>query len=739
MAICIDKENKIFNLKTPNTSYILGIYADKLPVHIHYGKRIDNNLKLDDFVYTGIKCLALNYDYNGMFVCDEGLPHEYPVYGSSDLRTPAFHAKYSDGSRITDWEYAGYNVYAGKKPLKGLPATYVESESEADTLEIELKDKKTGLTAVLQYTVFANYDAVTRSVYLKNCGTKDIFLCNVQSVSVDFAGKDYKFTHLDGNWAEERHIHTTELQNGSFSIDSKRGASSHMFNPFMIISSKNTTETAGDAYGFSLVYSGNFVAGASVDSFDMTRVYMGINPFDFSWKLEPGEDFQAPEAVMVYSPEGTGKMSRTYHRLYRERLCRGKYRDAERPVLINNWEGTYFDFNEDKILSIAKKAKEVGIELMVLDDGWFGERNDDKTSLGDWYVNRSKLPNGIDGLAKKINDIGMNFGLWFEPEMISQKSELYSKHPEWCIQVPGRKMSRGRNQYVLDLSREDVCRFITDTLADYLENASVSYIKWDMNRYISEAGSELLPADRQGEFFHRYILGLYKILGELTERFPDVLFEGCSSGGGRFDPGMLYYSPQIWTSDCSDAVERLYIQHGTSMVYPFCTMGAHVSASPNHQTRRASSMKIRGDAAIAGQFGFELDITAMSDEEIDEMKDQIKRYKELRSVFHKGDLYRLQSPFDSNRAVWEFVSEDGNTVVLCIFRIMNEIAQKGFMIKLLGIDGDAVYTDIDTDKQYGGDSLKNIGLNTLICFNEPGDFKSKIMVFKKNLKKPLTK
>ncbi len=731
MSIIVNKENSVFNLQTPNTSYIVGIYKNKFPVNLHYGKRVEGTVRMKDMLYSERIDFSPYSELDGELVCDESLPLEYPLYGSNNLRAPAFHARYADGSRITDLDYMGYNVYRGKKHLEGLPAVYTESDSEADTLEIELKDKRTGLVVVLSYTAFNNYDAITRSVHIKNDGADDITILSAQSAHVSLVGKDYDFSHLDGTWANERNIHTTALENGNYFIDSKRGASSHMFNPFMMISSKNSTETTGDVYGFSLVYSGNFIAGVNVDSNDMCGAYIGINSFDFSWLLKPGEAFQTPEAVMVYSSEGIGQMSRTYHKLYKNRLCRGKYRDIDRPVLINNWEGTYFDFDEEKILNIAKKAKTAGIELMVLDDGWFGKRNDDTTSLGDWFVNRDKLPNGIEGLADKIEGLGMKFGLWFEPEMISPISKLYDEHPDWCLHVEGRKRSQSRNQLVLDLSRKDVCEYITEVVVDYLQKAKISYVKWDMNRHISEAGSAMLSPERQGEVMHRYMLGLYGVLEELTIRFPDVLFEGCSGGGGRFDPGMLYYYPQIWTSDCTDAVERLHIQYGTSIVYPFSTMGAHVSAVPNHQTGRTCSLKMRGDVAMVGQFGYELDITTMTDDEISEVKQQIEQHKKLQKVFHDGDLYRIASPFDSQYTVWEFVSDDKETAVLCMYRILTNAALKNKMFKLHGLDADAVYEIEGTDVRFSGDVLQNIGLNTGKYFNEKSDFTSKIMVLKK--------
>ncbi|MDY3928340.1 MAG: alpha-galactosidase [Clostridia bacterium] len=454
---------------------------------------------------------------------------------------------------------------------------------------------------------------------------------------------------------------------------------------------------------------------------------MGINSFDFNWLLKPGEEFNAPETVMVYSAHGLGEMSRTYHKLYRTRLCRGKYRDIERPILINNWEGTYFDFNEEKILNIAKTAKKAGVELMVLDDGWFGKRNDDRSSLGDWYVNKEKLPNGIGGLAKKINDLGMMFGLWFEPEMISPDSDLYREHPDWCLHVEGRERSEGRNQLILDLSREDVCDYIIDFMTDYLKNAPISYIKWDMNRNMTEIGSALLPPERQEETAHRYMLGLYKILEKLTSEFPDVLFEGCSGGGGRFDAGMLPYFVQYWTSDDTDAGMRMYIQHGTSMVMPSSTMGSHVSAVPNHQTGRTSSLKTRGAVAMCGQFGYELDVTQMTDEELSEIAQQIKEYKEIREVVHKGDMYRLESPFEGRNTVWEYVSEDKNTVVLFRFTTESLPAYRSVKEKFEGLEENALYVRRDNGEIYSGSVLMNCG----ILFKNQQDFDSEIVIFDK--------
>lgn len=736
MPILIDKATKTFHLQTEHTSYIFTIYGGSYPVHLYYGKRIKTTGSIDNivdcrglhaaFAPEQTACLEMGGRMEVKTGCIEALPLEYAFYGR-DLRTPSFHAQYEDGSTVTDVEYMGYRVQKGKKPLKGLPATYVETDSEADTLEVDFKDTCTGLIITLQYTVFPAFDAITRSVALNNTGSSVINVKTVLSANVDFYGKNYSLTHLDGAWARERHIHTVPLTNGFAGIDSKRGASSHIHNPFIALSETDAGEEHGEVYGFSLVYSGNFIAEAYVDQSNITRVMVGLNPFDFNWKLEAGEEFQTPEVVMVYSDAGFGKMSRLYHRLYRKRLCRGKFRDAQRPVLLNNWEATYFDFTEEKILEIAKTAKEAGIELMVLDDGWFGKRDSDTCSLGDWTPAAHKLPNGLAGLAEKIHEMGLQFGLWFEPEMVSPDSDLFRAHPDWCLHVKGRRMSLGRNQLILDLSRADVCDYIIGFLTDILSSAPIAYVKWDMNRNMSEIGSALLPTDRQRETAHRYMLGLYHVLETITTRFPDVLFEGCSGGGGRFDPGMLYYSPQIWTSDNSDAIERLFVQYGTSMVYPSSTMGAHVSAVPNHQVQRITPLQTRANVAMMGQFGYELDLGLLSAEEFAQVKEQVKAYKSLRAVIHSSDLYRLRSPFDCNHMAMEYVSEDKSTVILCYYTLLAKPQPVIDRIQLRGLDPEGVYVLEETGEEFGGDRLMNLGLN----FKDEQDFASKIYIFHK--------
>ena len=591
MSITFDEREKVFHLTTKNTSYIMKVAKEKYLSHVYWGRKIKTpdmeNAQLNRFISFDAVPDTKDRGYSLDFVCQE-----YPVGCGTDYRIPAVQAVFSDGSRAVELIYDSYKITSGKPKLKGLPATYIEDASEADTLEIVLTDTLKSMKVVLMYTAYNEIDAITRSVRIINESSEQILLEKVMSASVDYETSDYDFVELSGAWGRERHIERNRLRSGIQSIESRRGASSHQLNPFFALASKNANEEYGEVYGFNLVYSGNFTAGVEVDQIFKARAYIGMNDYDFSWLLESGESFQAPEAVMVYSSHGFGEMSRVYHRLYRKRLVRGKYRDAIRPILANNWEATYFDFNEEKILELAKTASELGIELLVLDDGWFGKRNSDNCSLGDWYVNKEKLPDGIGGLAEKVKEYGILFGLWFEPEMVSPDSDLYKAHPDWCIHIPGRERTECRNQLTLDLSREDVCEYIIKTVSQVLDEAAIGYVKWDMNRHMSELGSAGLPPKRQKEMPHRYMLGLYHVMEEIVSKHPDVLFESCSGGGGRFDPGMLYYMPQTWTSDDTDAVERLYIQYGTSLVYPVSAMGCHVSAVPNHQANRMTSLSI---------------------------------------------------------------------------------------------------------------------------------------------------
>lgn len=732
MAVIFDEKNMIFNLQTPSTSYIIGVLEEKALVHIHYGKRIEKTyeiVQMMDWDFDSDEAFSpINKDFS-MRMTENMLPAEFPNYGSGDYRTPVFHARYADGSTVSRLYYKGHKIYSGKPDTAPLPSSYTEDENEAQTLEITLYDELTKLEVIVCYSVYNDRDIITRSHKIINNGENDVKLQNVLSGCISFTDSDYDFVNFSGAWARERHIRKSPLSSGIQCVESLRGSSSHMHNPFICLSSKNATEDCGDVYGINLVYSGNFVSGVYVDSNYGARLYTGINPFDFEWNLQSGETFVTPECVMTYSDEGFGKMSRTFHSFVNERICRGFYRDKERPVLINNWEATYFDFNEEKIVKIAEKASEVGVELMVLDDGWFGKRDDDTTSLGDWFEDKAKLPNGIEGLAEKINKLGMKFGLWFEPEMISEKSELYKNHPDWCLHVNGRSKSEGRQQLILDYSRDDACDYIIDTLSDIFKRANIEYIKWDMNRNMSEIGSALLPPHRQRETAHRYMLGLYRVLGTLKERFPKILMEGCSGGGGRFDLGMFCFFDQFWTSDDTDAIERQYIQTGTSYGYPFKVMGAHVSAVPNHQVGRVTDINTRGYVAMPGQFGYELDLSTLSDEEIDQVKKQIVLYKELSSVFHNGEMHRIISPFEDNMTVWEFVSDDKNTVIVDIFTISaipkGELINK--TVKLKGLEKSALYKDRNTGRTYSGEVLMNMGIKA----HPLKDFDAVMMILEK--------
>ncbi len=697
MAIYIQESSLLFHLQSKETSYIFQI-IDGYPAHLYWGRKLRHDSYLEQLPGTPN---TTNLDR---------IPQEYPQYGSGDFRMPAYQVQLEDGSRITELVYKSYRRYAGKSKLEGLPAVYVESDDEAETLEITLEDSYSGLNVILSYTAFEHLNVVARSVRFVHEGEKPLRLLRALSASIDMPKGEYELLHVAGAWSREGNIQRRPIGPGGTRVESRRGASGHQQNPFVALIDKDTNEARGEAYGFSLVYSGNFLADAEVDPFGIVRVVMGINPFDFAWQLNPGDAFQTPEVTMVYSNEGIGGMSRTYHRLYRTRIVRGIHRDKERPILVNNWEATYFNFTADKIESIAKAGAELGIELFVLDDGWFGKRNDDTTSLGDWFEDRKKLPDGLKDLAERIERQGLQFGLWFEPEMVSPDSDLYRAHPDWCIHVEGRRRTLARTQSVLDLSRAEVREYLYDALASIFRTVPISYVKWDMNRNLTEIGSAAAPSDRQMEIAHRYVLGLYELLERLTSEFPRILFESCSSGGGRFDPGMLYYMPQTWTSDNTDAVERLKIQYGTSLVYPVSTIGAHVSAVPNHQVGRITPLATRGDVAMSGNFGYELDLTRFTEDEVVEVKRQVALYKDIRALVQQGDLYRLLSPFEGNETAWMFVSDDRSEALVFFFRVLAEPTPAPTILKLQGLHPDYDYIVDGQGAPLGGDRLMHAGL-----------------------------
>jgi len=710
LAIQFDVSKQLFHLQTTATSYAFELVEGQYPSHVYWGRRIRGN-QLHTLVERSMRpSFSPNPVPERHDLSFDTMPHEYPGYGNSDFRTPAFEAQYDNGTAVTDLRYESHEIVQGKPALPGLPAVYAESDDEAQTLRVKLRDSLSGLTVTLSYTVMERLNAITRSVSITNEGGGAVLLRRVLSMSIDMQDDRYDLLQLSGAWARERDVYRSPLRPGMQSIESRRGASSHMQNPFVALLEHGATEDSGDVYGASLVYSGNFLAGVEVDQFRTSRLFMGINPFDFGWRLEAGETFQAPEAALVYSPDGLGGMSRIYHELYRTRLCRGAYRDAVRPVLVNNWEATYFDFDADKLEAIAAVGSEAGMELFVLDDGWFGKRDSDTSSLGDWFVNDRKLPGGLQDAARRINKLGMQFGLWFEPEMVSPDSELYRIHPDWCLHVPGRRRTEARQQLVLDLSRSDVQQYLVDTISGVLSSAPIAYVKWDMNRNMTEIGSALLPPERQRETAHRYMLGLYSVLERITSSFPNVLFESCSGGGGRFDPGMLYYMPQTWTSDNTDAISRLRIQYGTSIVYPTGAMGAHISEVPNHQVGRLTSLRTRGHVAMSGNFGYELDLTKFTDEDKAVVCDQIAEYKALRPLVQFGDFYRLRSPFEGNETSWMFVSKDRAESMVVYVQVLNEPNEPLRRLKLKGLDPSRNYRLAGTDRVYGGDELMYAGI-----------------------------
>ena len=686
MGIIINNKKDTFHLCNQEISYIMTVLPNGQMGQLYFGKRIRDR---EDFSYLletiGRPMASCVFDTDKAYSM-EHIKQEYGVFGATDYRMPAAEVIRENGNRVSEFCFRDYRVESGKPKLPGLPATYTEKEDEAETLVIGLEDEKAGLRLELMYTVFAKGGIIARSARFLNRGEQNLRLTTAMSLCLDLPDSGYDWIQFSGAWARERQPKVRRLEQGIQSVGSLRGHSSHNHNPFLILKRPPADGSQGEAVGFSLVYSGNFLAQAEVDTYDTTRILMGIHPHGFEWKLEPGGEFQTPEAVIVYTDRGLNHLSQTFHRLYRKRLARGYWRDRERPILINNWEATYFDFTEDKLLEIAEKARECGVELFVLDDGWFGRRSSEHSGLGDWIANPERLPDGIAGLAQRMEDMGMKFGLWFEPEMVNPDSDLYRAHPDWILSAPGYRRSHGRYQYVLDFSRREVVDHIFGMMEKILSGAKVSYVKWDMNRSITECYSAALPADRQGEVYHRYILGVYDLYEKLTERFPHVLFESCASGGGRFDPGMLYYAPQAWTSDDTDAVERVKIQYGTSYCYPISSMGSHVSIAPNHQLNRSTPLRTRANTAYFGTFGYELNLNLLSEGEQAQVKEQVCFMKKYRRLIQFGTFYRLQSPFDGNTAAWMVVSGDRREALVGWYRTLVGVNMPYTRLRLQGLD-----------------------------------------------------
>ncbi len=637
------------------------------------------------------------------------LPQEYSTSGVGDFRISAISVTHEDGSNALDLRVREYQIKKGKYEIPGLPAVYAK-EDEAETLEITLKDTATEAEVILKYGVFEKEDVITRSVVVKNSGKTPIVINKVHSMCLDIPYGDWEWMHFYGRHTMERQAERVPVLHGISESSSSRGTSSHHQNPAVLLCEKDCTETNGHCIGAALMYSGGFQAQVEKDQLEQVRLVMGIHPDTFEWTLEAGEAFYTPEVILSCSTTGFAKLSQNFHHIIRNHVCRGTYQLSSRPVLINNWEATYFDFNEEKILNIARQASKLGIDMMVLDDGWFGKRDDDCSGLGDWFVNEKKLNGGLKALVEKINAMGMKFGLWFEPEMVSEDSDLYRNHPDWAIQIPGRKPMRSRYQLVLDMSNPEVVDYLYGVMSAILRENHIEYVKWDMNRSISDWYTATLSRGRQMEMPHRYVLGLYELLEKLTSEFPDVLFEGCSGGGGRFDAGMMYYCPQIWCSDDTDAHERTFIQYGTSFFYPTSTVGSHVSAVPNHQTGRITSIETRGVVAMAGSFGYELDLNQLSEEEKTVVAKQVTHYKEYQSLIYNGDYYRLANPFEDGMSAWSWISEDKKTILVqgVLFRAKPNVLRK--TLRLMGLEAKKNYKIAGTEEVYTGVALMSGGV-----------------------------
>lgn len=734
MSIQVNASNRLFHLQTKHTSYVFHVIEDGSLGQLYYGPKIPFK---DDYANLNTReehdCTNTRTDEDVEFQA-ELLKQEYAGLGKGDYRYPAFQITYPNGSRTSEFQYRDYELKDGKARLTGLPSTFADDSNDSQTLTVKLADGD--LELQLHYTIFADEDVIVRSTTFVNHG-KTVFLNRALSAQLDLPDANYDFIQFAGSWSRERHLHRSHLRPGTQSISSLRTASSHQENPFFMLARPHTDNNQGAVFGFNFVYSGNFLDSVEVDQFDTTRVLIGINPDEFGWKLNSGDSFQTPEVIFSYTDNGFNALSQQLGAFYAQHLINPHFAHQERPILINNWEATFMDFTEDKLMPIVERAKELGIEMFVLDDGWFGHRDDDRSSLGDWFVDEKKFNHGIAGFAKRVHDLDMKFGLWFEPEMISIDSKLYQTHPEWMIKTPGRGQTPGRHQFVLDMSRQEVVDYLFGLMSHIIQDAKLDYIKWDMNRNITEMYGADLPADQQLEFSHRYILGVYDLYDRLTKAFPDVLFESCASGGGRFDLGMMYYAPQAWCSDDTDAVERIKIQDGTSYGYTPSMWGAHVSAVPNDQVGRLTSIDMRAKVAYFGAFGYELDVTELSDEEQATIKQQVAFYKQYRKLFQFGTFYRLETPDTSDNVYgWETVSPDKQTAIGMRYQILNGANPAYIRYYFKGLDPERRYTVNDGSEVFSGAELMNAGyfvprvMNRLQSPKVPSDFHADMFIIK---------
>ena len=701
---------KLITLQTKHTTYQMGVSELGYLLHLYYGPKAEGDMS----------CLLTYYDrgFSGnpheagadRTISMDALPQEYPCYGTGDYRSVAFNMRDENGVFGVDLRYKGHRKIEGKYAIPGLPAVYA-NEEEAYTIEIKLADESAKVEVLLKYGVLPELDVITRSVVVCNVGDTKRYINKVYSSTLDFLTGEFELLHFHGRHTMERNLERTPVIYGNQSFGSRRGTSSHQHNPFFILAERETTEDFGGCYGMSFLYSGNFRFEVEKDQYNQTRMQMGLLDEMFDYELNAGEKFYAPEVAMAYSKDGLAALSHIYHKLIRYHVCRGSYRDVRRPVLINNWEATYFNFDGEKIVNIARQASELGVEMLVLDDGWFGKRDDDNSGLGDWYVNEKKLNSTLAEVSNKVHEMGMKFGLWIEPEMVNEDSDLYREHPEWAFTIPGRKPVRSRNQLVLDFSKKEVVDYIFDKISKVMDSAQIEYIKMDMNRSICDVYSAVEGYQNYGKIMHEYVLGVYDFLERMLNRYPDLFIEGCSGGGGRFDAGMLYYTPQIWCSDNTDAIERIWIQHGTSFGYPISTVGSHVSAVPNHQTGRKTSIHTRGVVAMAGSFGYELDLNLIEEEEKEAVKEQIKCYKEDWNLLHNGTYYRLHRPgIDTEMAAWGFVSEDKKEAVIHVVSLTTHGNAPVHYIKCKGLDEQKQYRLKETGKIYDGSMLVHVGI-----------------------------
>ena len=721
MGIIYCEKDRTFTLQTKNTTYQMQVDRYGFLLHVYYGKKTETCM---DYLLTyydrGFSGNPYDAGEDRTYSMDT-LPQEFPCYGNGDFRSTAFAVENADGSMSCDLRYKSHKIFDGKYNLEGLPAVYA-SEEEAQTLEILMEDPVTGVKVVLLYGVLSAQDIITRSVCVKNESSGKIFLNKIESASLDFLYGDYELLTFYGRHAMERNVQRVPVVHGTQKIGSVRGTSSHQYNPMMILAEKETTEDKGNCYAMSFVYSGCFQGEVLKDQLNQTRMMLGLQEEAFRYPLETGEMFQAPEVILSYSSEGMNRLSQNLHHCIRQHICRGKYKEEIRPILINSWEAAYFDFTGDTIYELAKAAKEVNIDMLVMDDGWFGKRDDDNSGLGDWFVNEKKLGGTLGNLIKRINDLGVKFGIWIEPEMVSEDSDLYRKHPDWALTVPGRNPVRSRNQLVLDFSRKEVVDEIYDQICKVLNQGNIEYVKWDMNRSLMDVYSA--TTKDQGRVLHDYVLGLYDFLERLVQRYPNLLIEGCSGGGGRFDAGMMYYTPQIWCSDNTDAIDRLRIQYGTSFGYPVSVVGSHVSAVPNHQTGRKTPLHTRGVVAMSGTFGYELNLMKLSEEEKQEIREQIAEYKSYAPIIQNGLYYRLSDPTTEEICAWEFVHTDEKEQSKVLLNVVMQVIHGNMTVnyvKLQGLEETAVYREEKSGKRYTGAALMYGGMPLPI---EPGEYQA---------------